>query len=1022
MPQAIAVPIFNFVSTLALKLGANVVIAAKLGHLAVTVASIAAKTIITAVLTKAISKGSRPLDQGSFLNLGILPDAPRTLQVGKRMVAGNLVDWYLEGTKNDRIYMIIYLGEGPMGTCTRLFGGGREVYASSLAHGVRTAIPNYRGNGTDLLWITYYDGRVGQTANSYLVSRGLGWTNNHIGTGCAYAIVEAKYSQEHMPQPPYDLLFEIEGAHLYDRRLDSTSGGSGSHQHDDPDTWAVSDNPEVALDHYLRGRYLGSVKTFGIGLDDVDVPYARHEAQANLCDEDVALKAGGTQKRYRANGFLSAERDYASTIKDLCRAMNARPADFGGRIGILDGESRTPVMTLTDDDVIDGAQEQYKPKRSWSALVSEVFGNYQNPGANYQSVEYKAVTDAAWVAEDGGETRPMQVDFEMETDHERAQRLAWLRAKRERRQAQLTGTYSLKAIELEQGDWFTRSGGRFGAGKTFEVINRILDPETFTVTLAAFEVDPADSAWASSIARDPDPDPIPNTSIIAPLEVPNLTSVVALDLSGSAATVQSINVIWDVPTDPRVNDIVVEVLNPGGNTVASSGDPSTGRMLMVGGILDNVIYQVRARFKSPDAVSAWSTVFQVTTGGVWSAGSASAVPWSQVTDDGNRPDDNADVTGSNTAAAIAGQGWGATASEADASNQIPPNLIPNGAMELDGEGWTFFKGGFVENDNSRYYQGVADASGTIVLAYSPATAVVAGRVYSASAEFSNTFDGSGDQVRLDILFFNSSGAVVGSSGDTIANQTNFDEDRAKNEAHTAPAGAVSAVVRTYLVNAVSGVTVARMRRVKLERGSVSTAYISAPSTTERLATVEDNADVTGSNTAAAISGQGSLATANRASRRRVTTTISGNGGFHPDGVSDVYHTAASLSIPTTSTGIVELVFRVEFEAANAQNMTNYPYQTFVAQIQRNGVTIADNIFVARILGDTSVSNTADPVNGVTVWAVDDAPLSATPTYTLRFKCSDANPKSPSDYCAAIRQGVGEFFRVVAYESDANDVA
>ena len=685
MPQAVVAVqsfIYGAVGTAAAAAGASSATAAAIANTAVIVATEAARIAILAGINAAVANQNKPRDQGGLINLTINPNEPRRLQIGKRLNGGVLVDWYVKGSKNNNLFMIIYLGEGPMGQVSRVFAGGRVVHGTPLVHATRTAIPGFRstegGEGGNRLWITYYDGRPGQAADATLVAESVGWTTNHIGTGCAYAIVECLWDSDNLRSPP-QLGFELEGAKFYDRRLDTTAGGSGSHRADNPATWALSGNPAVALDHYLLGRYLSSVKTFGVGLDAEDVPYARFASLANLCDENVDLKAGGTQKRYRANGFLFADRSYADTIKDLCRAMNARPADFGGRIGVIDSEERTPVMTLSDGDVIESAAEQYSPKRSWGELVSVVRGTFQDPLQNYQSAEYPRVTDATWVTEDGGSPKEATLDFEMETSAERAQRLAYLYAVRERRQAQLTGTYGLRAIELEQGDWFIRSGGIFGTspGKVFEVIDRALDVASMTVTLTAFEVDPADSAWDENIAADPLPAPISSDDLLQAMEVPALT-VTGITLTGTAAQLPAIRVQWTAPTDPRALQILVEAVpTAGGVPTSAVVDVGTGEVTFTSGITDDTNYLVRARFIGTFTPSAWTSTYAVTTLGDYSVGEASSVPWSGVTGAG-KPDDNADVTGDNTAAAITGQGALATESSADYRTQID-NVPPDTA-------------------------------------------------------------------------------------------------------------------------------------------------------------------------------------------------------------------------------------------------------------------------------------------------------------------------------------------------------
>lgn len=676
------------VKMLAVK-GVEAAVVAAAVNVAVNVAAYAAVNAIT-------RQNSEQKQQGGLIDLQLNSSAPRQLVIGKRMTGGVLVDWYLAGTNNTKLYMPVYLSEGPCGQVTRVFADGREVWNTPLVHGVRTTIPDFRSGG-DRLWLTYYDGRVGQTADATLVALGQGWTSANTMTGCAYVVVECQWDSDNMRSPP-SLSFEMEGAKLYDRRLDTTAGGSGSHRIDDPATWAWSDNPMVALDHFLLGRYWGSARTFGIGLSADEVPYSYFAAQANICDENVTLKAGGTQKRYRANGFIAANEDYATTITRLCTAMAARPADFGGRFGVIGVESKTPVLTIDDGDLIAGVQEVYTPKRSWSELVGEVEGRFQDPAQLYQPTPYPNVTDATWADEDGGEPKLITFDLEFETHVERAQRLATLKARAERRQATLNGSYPLWTIELEHGDWFVRTGAKWGVdGKTFEVVERVLDPATYTVNIVAQEVDATDSAWDETTASDGPPAPLAPTDTLSAIQVPAIT-VTAITLAGTASSIPALKVAWTAPTDPRVRFMYVEVENVDGvtpKTTRSIALPvDVSEVVVQDGIVDGDSYAISAKFLTDTIHSDWCVAEIEAASGTYAVGTAASVAWSGVTGSG-KPADNATVgarsgtnlyrtdgttvltqaevrTAEGTAAAITGQGWGATASEANASNANVP--------------------------------------------------------------------------------------------------------------------------------------------------------------------------------------------------------------------------------------------------------------------------------------------------------------------------------------------------------------
>jgi len=636
MPQAIAAAVVSFF---------------QLTGTAATIVAAAVEVAILAGVSAVVKQNSETKDEGGLINLELNPSAPRHLIVGKRMIGGNLVDWYVAAPQNTKLFLPIYLSEGPAGTVTRVLAGGRVVWSTPLVHGVRTTIPEFRSGG-DRLWLTYYDGRVGQTADPSLVALNQGWTADNKMTGCAYVVAEMQWDSDNM-RSPVQLIFEHEGAKLYDRRKDTTAGGSGSHRLNDPSTWELGDaegaNPAVALDHYQLGRYWNGQRVFGIGMAPSDVPYARFAAQANICDENVELKAGGTQKRYRANGVLSAADPYDETIKALCKAMAAEPADFGGRVGVVGVEARTPVLVIDDEDLIDGAGETFTPKRSWGELVGAVEGKYHDPTQLYQPVPYAEATDAAWSTQDGGEPKRITHDLEFETNGERAQRLAMLKAKYERRQATLNGVYPFWAIELERGDWFLRTGragSRFGeTGKLFEVMDRILDPKTFLVAIPAKEVDATDSAWSKATAKDAPPAPTDGTYTLAPVQVPAIT-VTAISLVGTASSIPAMKVAFTTPTDPRIKWLYIEVENVDGvtpkvtKTVAIPADDNS--VVFSDGIVDGDGYAVSAKYITTTLRSEWSVAAVVNSSGNYAVGTASAVPWSGVT---SRPTNLSDLTG-----------------------------------------------------------------------------------------------------------------------------------------------------------------------------------------------------------------------------------------------------------------------------------------------------------------------------------------------------------------------------------------
>jgi len=562
-----------------------------------------------------ITHNSKPKARGSLIDLQLMSNAPRRLQIGRRHNAGLLVDWYISGTgdpPNTVLHCIVALSQGPCGALKKVYADGRIMSPTSFPHGVRTVIPDFRSGG-DRLWITYYDGRVDQVADPVLVALGQDWTEDHKMTGIAYAVIEYRWDSDNMRQP-VPIVFDMEGAHLYDRREDSTAGGSGSHRLDDPATWEYSTNPRVALDHYMLGRYLNSVRVFGMKMSSDFLPYDRFEAEANLCDEDVPLKAGGTQKRFAANGFLYSDDDYADAIRRLATCMAARPDDFGGRFGLNGTETKTPVLTIDDKHIIAGTQEIYVPKRKWAENVGGVRGYFCDPQQMNREIDYPPVTEEGWDVEDGGELRYITQDYEMEIDSERAQRLAWTKAKNERRHATLNGAYPRWCIELEKGDWFIRTGPKWGEdGKAFEVVNNLYDPKSFRCLITAKEIDPSDSAWDEELAKPGATAPVPGPTQV-PAMAPPLLTVTGITITGATFAKPAVKVAWGEPYDVRARRIYIEVTPTLGGTMMTRTvelPTDLNYVIFEDGIVDGTEYSVRARFIGDTIRSVWSSTSTV---------------------------------------------------------------------------------------------------------------------------------------------------------------------------------------------------------------------------------------------------------------------------------------------------------------------------------------------------------------------------------------------------------------------------
>jgi len=596
-------------------------------NFAVTAAYHAAQIAIYAGIQLGIDALTRPRPpgpQGAELQLAIDSDFPRQMLIGRRPTAGSLVARYSRGASLYNAHFVFQLADHPCTALEKVNADGRLVQDSALTHGARTEITAYSYSGGARVWMTWHDGRPGQTADANLVTNAAldpdvvagtidGWTTDHKGAGCAYVHVEVQYDSDILTSIP-QFLFLVKGAPLYDRRLDTTAGGSGSQRYDDPATWVWTENAMVALDHYLLGYAVENEPlAFGVGLRASELPYEQFAAAADLCDEDVETGTGDdieTIKRYCAHAIIGSDEFFEDVIGGLQLQMAARIVDLGGRIGILGAEARLSTVTLTDDDWVTDEAVQFSDKLAFSELIGSVAGTFVDPGNLYQPTPYDTalLTTENAALPDGGEASAVTLDFAYEIHPRRAVRLASAWLARESLQPRVIGTFGPAAWILEPGDWFVLQSGRLQLlAEVFEVID-IVKNQDFTVSLTARAMNEDFLAFDSG-----DDGELTFPSEVDPVDVlldePTGT-VIAVSLSGGGATEPALR--FTLATfDPLARELVIEVQLWTGS--AFTGDPIIAVAhadelvtLIRAGILPDKQYKARIKSRAGFKESPWT--------------------------------------------------------------------------------------------------------------------------------------------------------------------------------------------------------------------------------------------------------------------------------------------------------------------------------------------------------------------------------------------------------------------------------
>ncbi|RVG91430.1 hypothetical protein [Sinorhizobium meliloti] len=366
------------------------------GGFAIGATTISYASIASAIATTAISIGlqalmaqtpkpPKPEDGRSPLNQAI---PFRTYAVGRTRLAGARMMWEAVGSN---LYSVQAIAGHKIKSFNRFYLNDDEV---SVVDNVVTPLTTGGRYGAGSANVRLYTrlGNNPETPYSELVSA-LGadgiWTSNHRGDGQASLAMRAHNAdaQDQQTAFPYGApspSVEIDGAYCWDFRDPAQSPTNTA-------TWTWTRNSAVICAWHL------CFNEFGFGLDYTKalLPVIDlWKEEADVCDELVPLKGGGTERRYECNGWDTTENGPKSGLNAILSTCDGHLVARGDGARILTvgkfRESRT--ATLTDADIV-GHQVQYDVL--FEDECNRLVPKFTYPATNYTSCDTDFFEDTA---------------------------------------------------------------------------------------------------------------------------------------------------------------------------------------------------------------------------------------------------------------------------------------------------------------------------------------------------------------------------------------------------------------------------------------------------------------------------------------------------------------------------------------------------------------------------------------------------------------------------------------------------
>ena len=359
---------------------------------------------------------------------------------GKTRVGGTILFMEAQGSKNETMFIVQAIAGHEINAVSKVYVNDTDI---SLSLSGNAYVGTYKGSATAVSfnWLLGTDNQnalpflSGTTASAYRFQ------------GISVLASKLIYNADVFPQGMPNITCVVEGKKVYDPRTTIT---------------AYSNNAALCIRDYLTDT------RYGLGASISELDEDSFIESANICDEDVGLATGGTEKRYTINGsFISAEQP-KEVLQKMLTACGGKLTYAGGKWTLRVAKYRTPTITITEDMIVGAVSMQASQSRR--DIFNAVKGAYSEPSALYQPTSFPPVTNTFYSAEDG-EIIWKDVEYPFTTSSATCQRLSKIELEKARQQIVFNVPCNLEAFAIQPADNVLVNFPRYGwNNKVFEVL------------------------------------------------------------------------------------------------------------------------------------------------------------------------------------------------------------------------------------------------------------------------------------------------------------------------------------------------------------------------------------------------------------------------------------------------------------------------------------------------------------------------------------------------------------------------
>lgn len=456
--------------------------------------------------------------------------------VGRRRVSGAYMLW---DAKGPLLYAVQAIAGHKISAVNKYWLHDDEVTLDGSGNVTVPGGDNFSRYAGNLVQIYKRLGLSTETAYAPLVTAlsadGV-WTNDHRGDGQAsIALVartpKAKYFASRFPYGAPRVSVEVDGAYVWDYRIDDDPSN--------PASWVFSRNAALIMAWHQCFSEFGHKRDYQRAILPV---LDMWKAEADVCDENVPIVGGGTEKRYLCDGFATAEHDPKVGTNAILAACDGWICERGdGALLFVVGKYREEYCTTIRDRDITGYQLQHDVlfKDECNRLIPK----FTYPATDYTTsdTDYFEDTAAQLVA---GRVLAQEADYGWCTQWRQARRLGIRDWRRLREKMKGTLDVRLSGINAAYNRWVkleTPLGFPTLDGAIIENRRSVISLGKGGFTLDFIKHPSNIDNWTPATDEGQSP-PVPPKPTVSGIQTPTIDSVAVVPKNGVVFLRVAINV------------------------------------------------------------------------------------------------------------------------------------------------------------------------------------------------------------------------------------------------------------------------------------------------------------------------------------------------------------------------------------------------------------------------------------------------------------------------------------------------